>query len=153
MSNWLHAPFHLASLPTPSTERRGNFLTNWSADLTGMIGASCAYTSQPDVRWVMIQLIVVQVLDDFHSKTRFPAKYKPESLAVCQIAVKKTSKISTPDSQTNSIEDTNRCPAIRNNCRAYRGHVKYIKVSCCFLIQMQRDYITLRFSVWLKITS
>lgn len=99
----------------------------------------------------MIQLIVVQVLDDFSSKTRFPAKYKPESLAVCQIAVKKTSEISTPDSQTNSTEDTNRCPAIRNNCRAYRGHVKYIKVSCCFLIQMQRDYITLRFSVWLNI--
>ena len=48
-----------------------------------------------------IQPVIVQVLDDFHSKESLPAKYRSESLAVHQIAIKKTCEISTPNSKTN----------------------------------------------------
>ena len=114
------------SLPNPSPKTRGNFLTNWSADKAGLAADKKA------------RLV-------HHTRTRhhqrsghdstghcpstwwfwsFQAKCRPDSFAFHQIAVKKKSEISTPNSQTNSSKNRNRCPTIRNNCRAYWGHVK-----------------------------
>ena len=54
-----------------------------------------------------VQLVVVLIRNNVHSKARFNHQNRPDSLAFNQIAVKQTSKISTPYTRRNFPEDRN----------------------------------------------
>ena len=85
-----------------------------------------------------VQLVVVSIRNNVHSKARFNDQNRPNSLAFNQIADKQTSEISTPYTRMNFPEDRNLSTTIRNNRRIDRCHIAQIKIFGRLLVQIQK---------------